>query len=78
MVRRRVADLWRHGRASADESATNWAKLYQQLLADLERLVADRQITDTQARQRFAKLVAQPVDETFPRWMSMPRQTLGC
>jgi TnpA family transposase len=58
MVRRRVADLWRHARASADESATNWAKLYQQLLADLGRLVADQQITDTQARQRLAELVA--------------------
>jgi hypothetical protein len=58
MVRRRVADLWRHARASADEIATNWAKLYQQLLADLGRLVADQQISDTQARQRLAELVA--------------------
>lgn len=57
MVRRRVADLWRHARASADQSATSWAKLYQQLLADLECLVADQQITDAQARQRLAELI---------------------
>jgi hypothetical protein len=25
MERRRVADLWRHARANADESATTWA-----------------------------------------------------
>ena len=57
MVRRRVADLWRHARASAEQGATNWAELYRQLLADLGRLVADRQFTDAQARQRLAELV---------------------
>lgn len=58
MVRRRVADLWPHVRTGADESATHWAKLYQQLLTDLGRLVADQQMTDAQARQRLAELVA--------------------
>jgi hypothetical protein len=58
MVHRRVADLWRHARAGADASTAHWADLYQQLLADLGRLVADEQITDAQARQRLAELVA--------------------
>ena len=58
MVRRRVADLWRYARTGADQSALNWAKLYQELLVDLGRLVVDQQITDAQARQRLAELVA--------------------
>ncbi len=58
MVRRRVADLWRYARTGADQSALNWAKLYQELLVDLGRLVVDQQITDAQARQRLAELGA--------------------
>jgi TnpA family transposase len=57
MVRRRVADLWRTARMSADRASTSWATLYTQLLADLGRLVGDQELTDTQARQCLADLV---------------------
>ena len=76
MVRRRVADLWRHARTGADESATHWAKLYQQLLTDLGRLVADQQMTDAQARQRLAELVALSEQQRPPSKSQVTRDRL--
>jgi TnpA family transposase len=58
MVRRRVADLWRDARASADRGATSWAALYAQLLADLQRIVGDEAVSDAQVRQNVARLLA--------------------
>lgn len=58
MVRRRVADLWRRARAEVEQSGTSWAILYRQLLSELANLVADKQVSDAQARQRLAELVA--------------------
>jgi TnpA family transposase len=76
MVRRRVADLWRDARHRAEEGATNWAALYAQLLADLGHLVTDQQITDAQARQRLAELVALNEQRRPPSKAQIARERL--
>jgi hypothetical protein len=58
MVRRRVADLWRHAATHADALRTNWADWYRELLGSLGTLVADATLPDAEVREQLRSLVA--------------------
>jgi hypothetical protein len=59
MVRRRVADLWRHATTGANRVLIHWADLYRELLASVAALASDTTVTDTEVRDRLRSLVAE-------------------
>ena len=44
MVRRRVADLWRHATKDANRVLIHWADLYRELLASIGALASDTSV----------------------------------
>lgn len=59
MVRRRVADLWRHAALDAAKVLTDWADLYRGLLGSLGHLVVDATVPDTDVRERLRILLTE-------------------
>jgi hypothetical protein len=59
MVRRRVADLWRHATTDANRVLIHWADLYRELLTSVAALPSDTTIADTEVRDRLRSLVAE-------------------
>ena len=52
MVRRCVADVWRHAADNAKRVLIHWAELYPELLGSMEALVSDATVTDSEVRER--------------------------
>lgn len=52
MVRRRVADLWRHATTDANRVLIHWADLYRELLASVAALANDTTAADSEVRVR--------------------------
>jgi hypothetical protein len=59
MVRRRVADLWRHATKDANRVLIHWADLYRELLASIGALATDANVADGEIRERLRSLVAE-------------------
>src|ERR1700677_433479 len=59
MVRRQVADLWRRAASGALAMHSDWAVLYQDLLAELGRILADPAAGDGQIREQLHSLLAE-------------------
>jgi hypothetical protein len=59
MVRRRVADLWRHATTDANRVLIHWADLYRELLTSVAALASDTTVADTEVRDRLRSLVAE-------------------
>ncbi len=57
MVRRRVADLWRIAAVGVDAKLTDWARLYQELLGELARLVSDPGVSSETMREQLLSLI---------------------
>ena len=57
MVRRRVADLWRMAAVGVDAKLTDWARLYQELLGELARLVSDSEVSNEAMREQLLSLI---------------------
>ena len=57
MVRRRVADLWRIAAVGVDVKLTDWARLYQELLGELARLVSDPGVSSETMREQLLSLI---------------------
>jgi TnpA family transposase len=58
MVRRQVADLWRRAASGALAMHSDWSVLYQDLLAELGRILADTAAGDSQIREHLHSLLA--------------------
>ncbi len=56
MVRRRVADLWRHATQDAHRVLIHWADLYRELLASIGALARDTSMADGEIRERLRSL----------------------
>jgi len=76
MVRRRVADLWRHAALDAAKVLTDWADLYRGLLGSLGHLVADTTIPDAQVRERLQLLIADHQQRKPPTRAHLIRERL--
>ena len=59
MVRRQVADLWRRAATGALASHSDWAALYQDLIAELGRILADPAAGDGQIREHLHSLLTE-------------------
>ena len=59
MVRRQVADLWRRAATGALAMHSDWVVLYQDLLAELGRILADPAAGDGQIREHLHSLLAE-------------------
>jgi TnpA family transposase len=59
MVRRQVADLWRRAASGVLAMHSDWAVLYQDLLAELGRILADPAAGDSQIREHLHSLLAE-------------------
>jgi hypothetical protein len=59
MVRRQVADLWRRAAGGALDMHSDWAVLYQDLLAELGRILADPAAGDSQIREHLHSLLTE-------------------
>jgi len=53
MVRRRVADLWRHATRDANRVLIHWADLYRELLTSVAALANDTTTADSEVRVRL-------------------------
>ena len=76
MVRRRVADLWRHATTDADRVLIHWADLYRELLTSVAALANDTTATDSEARVRLRTLVAEHVQRKPPTRAQLVRDHL--
>jgi TnpA family transposase len=66
MVRRRVADLWRHATTDANRVLIHWADLYRELLTSVAALANDTKVADKEARIRLRTLVAEHLQRKPP------------
>jgi hypothetical protein len=57
MVRRRVAELWRTATTGADATLTDWARLYQELLGELNALLSDPALSSDAVREQLTALL---------------------
>lgn len=58
MVRRQAADLWRRAATDALATHSDWALLYQDLLAGLRAILANRGADEGQIREQLHSLLA--------------------
>jgi hypothetical protein len=58
LVRRRVADVWRHAADDAKRVLIHWADLYRELLGSMNALAGDTAEADGEIREKLRSLVA--------------------
>ncbi len=78
MVRRRVADLWRHATTDANRMLIHWADLYRELLTSVAALASDTTVADTEVRDRLRSLVVEHRQRKPPTRAQLVRDHLTC
>jgi hypothetical protein len=76
MVRRRVADVWRHAAGDAKRVLVHWADLYRELLGSLSALVDDTAVADAEAREKLRLLAATHRERKPPTRAQLVRKHL--
>src|SRR5450631_411898 len=76
MVRRRVADLWRHATTDANRVLIHWADLYRELLTSVVALANDTSVADKEARIRLRTLAAEHLQRKPPTRAQLVRDHL--
>ena len=76
MVRRRVADLWRHAATDANRVLIHWADLYRELLTSIAALASDTNVADVEVRDRLRSLVAEHQQRKPPTRAQLVRDHL--
>jgi hypothetical protein len=76
MVRRRVADLWRHATTDANRVLIHWADLYRELLTSVAALANDTTAADSEVRVRLRTLVAEHLQRKPPTRAQLVRDHL--
>jgi len=76
MVRRRVADVWRHAADDAKRVLIHWADLYRELLGSVSALVDDTTVADAEARQKLRLLAAAHRERKPPTRAHLVRKNL--
>ncbi len=76
MVRRRVADLWRHATTDANRVLIHWADLYRELLSSVATLASDTTVADSEVRVRLRSLVAEHLQRKPPTRAQLVRDHL--
>jgi hypothetical protein len=76
MVRRRVADLWRHATTDANRVLIHWADLYRELLTSVAALANDATVADSEVRDRLRSLVAEHLRRKPPTRAQLVRDHL--
>jgi TnpA family transposase len=76
MVRRRVADLWRHATTDANRVLIHWADLYRELLTSVAALANDTTAADSEVRVRLRTLAAEHLQRKPPTRAQLVRDHL--
>jgi hypothetical protein len=76
MVRRRVADLWRHATTDANRVLIHWADLYRELLSSVAALASDTTVADSEVPDRLRSLVAEHQQRKPPTRAQLVRDHL--